>query len=122
MWAMSNLISVLYSSTLGELTVFSAWNDSGEKWNIYWAEGMPCSDLSSIFRVWIAVTGSNLITNSSYKNISKACQNSNWKYFCLQAGSSWLYIYPKGIEELLLYTKKTYNNPTIYITENGRSA
>ncbi|GJM99909.1 hypothetical protein PR202_ga17049 [Eleusine coracana subsp. coracana] len=35
------------------------------------------------------------------------------------AGSPWLYIYPKGIEELLLYTKKTYNNPTIYITENG---
>jgi beta-glucosidase/6-phospho-beta-glucosidase/beta-galactosidase len=32
---------------------------------------------------------------------------------------SLLYIYPKGIEELLLYTKKTYNNPTIYITENG---
>ncbi|EEE65609.1 beta-glucosidase 24 precursor [Oryza sativa Japonica Group] len=36
-----------------------------------------------------------------------------------KAGSSWLYIYPKGIEELLLYTKRTYNNPTIYITENG---
>ncbi|OEL32861.1 Beta-glucosidase 24, partial [Dichanthelium oligosanthes] len=36
-----------------------------------------------------------------------------------KAGSPWLYIYPKGIEELLLYTKKTYNNPTIYITENG---
>jgi len=38
---------------------------------------------------------------------------------CIQAGSPWLYIYPKGIEELLLYTKKKYNNPTIYITENG---
>ncbi|CAN6214124.1 unnamed protein product [Urochloa humidicola] len=36
-----------------------------------------------------------------------------------KAGSPWLYIYPKGIEELLLYTKRTYNNPTIYITENG---
>jgi beta-glucosidase len=40
------------------------------------------------------------------------------KHF-IQAGSPWLYIYPKGIEELLLYTKKRYNNPTIYITENG---
>jgi len=38
---------------------------------------------------------------------------------CIQAGSPWLYIYPKGIEDLLLYTKKTYNNPTIYNTENG---
>lgn len=37
----------------------------------------------------------------------------------LQAGSTWLYIYPKGIRDLLLYTKMTYNNPRIYITENG---
>ncbi|KAF0910471.1 hypothetical protein E2562_002930 [Oryza meyeriana var. granulata] len=36
-----------------------------------------------------------------------------------QAGSSWLYIYPQGFRELLLYVKKTYGNPTIYITENG---
>ncbi|RYR22977.1 hypothetical protein Ahy_B03g068256 isoform C [Arachis hypogaea] len=36
-----------------------------------------------------------------------------------RAASSWLYVYPKGIEELLLYITKTYNNPLIYITENG---
>lgn len=36
-----------------------------------------------------------------------------------QAASSWLYVYPKGIRDLLVYTKKTYNNPIIYITENG---
>ncbi|ESW22409.1 hypothetical protein PHAVU_005G151600, partial [Phaseolus vulgaris] len=34
-------------------------------------------------------------------------------------GADWLYIYPKGIRELLLYTKITYNSPFIYITENG---
>ncbi|KAK1552566.1 hypothetical protein Q3G72_019252 [Acer saccharum] len=33
--------------------------------------------------------------------------------------SSWLYIYPKGIRKLLLYTKRKYNTPSIYITENG---
>ncbi|KAK7261594.1 hypothetical protein RIF29_27908 [Crotalaria pallida] len=32
-----------------------------------------------------------------------------------------LYVYPKGIRELLLYIKKKYNNPLIYITENGVS-
>ena len=37
----------------------------------------------------------------------------------LQAASEWLYIYPKGIRELLLYIKTQYNNPLIYITENG---
>ncbi|RWW59592.1 hypothetical protein BHE74_00033457 [Ensete ventricosum] len=37
-----------------------------------------------------------------------------------QAASSWLYVYPRGIRDLLLYTKSKYNNPVIYITENGR--
>ncbi|BAT91797.1 hypothetical protein VIGAN_07042600 [Vigna angularis var. angularis] len=35
------------------------------------------------------------------------------------AASSWLYVYPRGIRELLLYIKQKYNNPLIYITENG---
>ncbi|RXI04192.1 hypothetical protein DVH24_038466 [Malus domestica] len=37
----------------------------------------------------------------------------------LQAASSWLVVYPKGIREILLYAKHKYNNPLIYITENG---
>jgi len=32
---------------------------------------------------------------------------------------SWLYVYPDGVRDLLLYIKDRYNNPTIYITENG---
>ncbi|KAG9443539.1 hypothetical protein H6P81_014879 [Aristolochia fimbriata] len=35
--------------------------------------------------------------------------------------SSWLYVYPKGIQELVNYTKTKYNDPVIYITENGVS-
>ncbi|WCJ19001.1 beta glucosidase 16 [Euphorbia peplus] len=38
-----------------------------------------------------------------------------------KTGSDWLYVYPRGIEELLVYTKTKYNNPIIYITENGVS-
>ncbi|KAK8595882.1 hypothetical protein V6N12_064390 [Hibiscus sabdariffa] len=34
-------------------------------------------------------------------------------------GTNWIYMYPRGIRDLLLYTKKKYNNPLIYITENG---
>jgi len=37
----------------------------------------------------------------------------------MQFGAEWLYIYPKGIRQLLLYTKTKYKNPLIYITENG---
>ncbi|KAA8549849.1 hypothetical protein F0562_001533 [Nyssa sinensis] len=36
-----------------------------------------------------------------------------------KAASDWLYVYPRGIRDLLLYTKRKYNNPIIYITENG---
>ncbi|XP_008775422.3 beta-glucosidase 12-like [Phoenix dactylifera] len=38
-----------------------------------------------------------------------------------RAASDWLNIYPRGIRDLLLYTKARYNNPIIYITENGVS-
>ncbi|KAF5752685.1 hypothetical protein HS088_TW01G00601 [Tripterygium wilfordii] len=31
----------------------------------------------------------------------------------------WLYNYPKGFRNLLLYIKKNYKNPPIYISENG---
>uniref|UniRef100_A0A7N2KL33 Beta-glucosidase n=1 Tax=Quercus lobata TaxID=97700 RepID=A0A7N2KL33_QUELO len=35
------------------------------------------------------------------------------------AASSWLFVYPRGFRDLLLYIKKKYHNPLIYITENG---
>ncbi|KAL0346883.1 UNVERIFIED_CONTAM: Oleuropein beta-glucosidase [Sesamum calycinum] len=36
-----------------------------------------------------------------------------------QAGSDWLFIVPYGIRNLLVHTKNKYNDPIIYITENG---
>lgn len=36
-----------------------------------------------------------------------------------QAGSEWLHIVPYGIYKLMLFMKETYNDPIIYITENG---
>uniref|UniRef100_A0A6N2K6K8 Beta-glucosidase n=1 Tax=Salix viminalis TaxID=40686 RepID=A0A6N2K6K8_SALVM len=36
-----------------------------------------------------------------------------------KAASEWLFVYPRGIRDLLLYVKREYNNPLIYITENG---
>uniref|UniRef100_A0A5B6ZP18 Beta-glucosidase 12-like n=1 Tax=Davidia involucrata TaxID=16924 RepID=A0A5B6ZP18_DAVIN len=34
-------------------------------------------------------------------------------------GVSTFFVYPQGLKQLLLYTKEKYNNPPIYITENG---
>ncbi|XP_022883060.1 beta-glucosidase-like [Olea europaea var. sylvestris] len=36
-----------------------------------------------------------------------------------KAGSDWLYIVPWGIYNVMQYAKETYNDPIIYITENG---
>ncbi|XLT92199.1 hypothetical protein HN873_013874, partial [Arachis hypogaea] len=36
-----------------------------------------------------------------------------------KGASNWIYLYPQGIEELLIYMNNKYNNPIIYITENG---
>ncbi|XP_021686665.2 beta-glucosidase 17 isoform X2 [Hevea brasiliensis] len=35
-----------------------------------------------------------------------------------QAGSTWIYIYPEGLREMVFYIKRNYNDPSIYITEN----
>ncbi|BBH05239.1 beta glucosidase 17 [Prunus dulcis] len=36
-----------------------------------------------------------------------------------RGASDWLNIYPRGIQDFLLYTKKKYHDPLIYVTENG---
>ncbi|KAI4340552.1 hypothetical protein MLD38_025377 [Melastoma candidum] len=36
-----------------------------------------------------------------------------------KGASDWLFVYPSGIRDLLLYVQRTYNNPLIYVTENG---
>jgi hypothetical protein len=52
------------------------------------------------------------------------CLNYFTKNDCViqlfQAASFWIYVYPRGLRDLLLYTKNKYNNPAIFITENGK--
>ncbi|XP_075094991.1 furcatin hydrolase [Nicotiana tabacum] len=36
-------------------------------------------------------------------------------------GSAFFFVVPRGLLEVLVYTKEKYNNPKIYITENGMS-
>ncbi|XP_027065676.1 beta-glucosidase 12-like [Coffea arabica] len=43
----------------------------------------------------------------------------NGQLIGVQAGSDWLHVYPKGLWDLLIYIKRKYKNPIIYITENG---
>ncbi|KAF3330115.1 Beta-glucosidase 11 [Carex littledalei] len=63
---------------------------------------------------------SNPASNSlrqSYDTDSKANRTA---LFCIQPfKTSWINIYPPGLKDLMLYTKAIYQNPVIYITENG---
>lgn len=34
-------------------------------------------------------------------------------------GAVWLFVYPQGLRDLLVYIKHKYQSPVIYITENG---
>ncbi|XP_050276849.1 beta-glucosidase 24-like isoform X1 [Quercus robur] len=59
--------------------------------------------------------------NASYITDSQANLSSDRNGIPIgpEAASNWLYVYPTGIRDLLLYTKIKYHNPLIYITENG---
>ncbi|KAJ0973075.1 hypothetical protein J5N97_021034 [Dioscorea zingiberensis] len=39
-----------------------------------------------------------------------------------QSNGSWIYVYPRGLKELLLYIRRRYDKPPVYITENGISS
>ncbi|KAK3224020.1 hypothetical protein Dsin_011045 [Dipteronia sinensis] len=55
-------------------------------------------------------------TTDSFANLT---QTSNGVLIGSPAASNLLHVYPKGLRDLLIYVKENYNNPTIYITENG---
>lgn len=44
-------------------------------------------------------------------------QDPDWP----STGSGWLKVYPKGMYELLKWIRKEYDNPPVYVTENGVS-
>ncbi|XP_062077490.1 beta-glucosidase 17-like isoform X4 [Humulus lupulus] len=67
------------------------------------------------------VTFSNYSVEQSYDADIQAIFTSykNKTPIGTPTASSWLFICPKGIRDILFYIKEKYNNPPIYITENG---
>ncbi|KAH7862453.1 hypothetical protein Vadar_005020 [Vaccinium darrowii] len=55
-------------------------------------------------------------SSDSYANLTS---ESNGKLIGNPTAVSTFYIFPKGLQDVLIYTKEKYNNPVIYITENG---
>ncbi|KAK2968303.1 hypothetical protein RJ640_016235, partial [Escallonia rubra] len=63
----------------------------------------------------------NNVVNVSYTTDDRANHTTSINGVPIgeKAGSDWLYVYPQGIKDTLLYIKKNYKNPVVYITENG---
>ncbi|XAR63408.1 Beta-primeverosidase [Bertholletia excelsa] len=63
----------------------------------------------------------NTINNvsSSTDSRAKLTTSRNGKPICPPTDVSDFFSCPRGIRDLLVYTKERYNNPTIYITETG---
>ncbi|XP_071931629.1 furcatin hydrolase isoform X2 [Coffea arabica] len=61
----------------------------------------------------------NINVSSSTDPLVNLTSERNGKFLGDPTGDSFFCAYPKGLRDLLEYTKKKYNNPTIYITENG---
>ncbi|KAJ4979722.1 hypothetical protein NE237_010502 [Protea cynaroides] len=61
--------------------------------------------------------------NPSYATDSRCIQTSerDGKYIGTATASNWLYVYPQGMRDILIYIKERYNNPVIYVAENGIS-
>ncbi|CAL1403835.1 unnamed protein product [Linum trigynum] len=60
-------------------------------------------------------------TNPSYSTDSRAVLSTEKDGIPIGTPTAldWLFICPKGFQKLLLHIKDNYNNPPVYITENG---
>ncbi|KAK9282878.1 hypothetical protein L1049_011103 [Liquidambar formosana] len=75
---------------------------------------------------YTAFYAANVVPNSNTLNVSYSTDSlvnlttsRNGIPIGPPAASNWIHIYPRGFRDLLIYIKKEYNNPTLYITENG---
>jgi beta-glucosidase len=56
-----------------------------------------------------------------FMQFARVHYSSNGEFIGLQGAPDWLYMVPWGFKKCLIYIKNRYNNPEIYVTENGFS-
>ena len=71
--------------------------------------------INNIFHIAIIYVCNILILNILILNILIL----NILLLTRRSGAPWLYVVPWGIERLLLHVRRSYGNPTVYVTESG---
>ncbi|KAG6481117.1 hypothetical protein ZIOFF_057709 [Zingiber officinale] len=79
--------------------------------------GVPIGPVVTFHTMLVILLGWNSLVTRLFNATQKKIFNLHDNF--TKAASSWPYVYPKGLRDLLLYTKAKYNNPVIYITENA---
>uniref|UniRef100_H2YY92 beta-glucosidase n=1 Tax=Ciona savignyi TaxID=51511 RepID=H2YY92_CIOSA len=74
----------------------------------------PTYDSDQVWLISLMGISNNL---SQFNQFLTFCTFTIW----LSSASTWLYQVPWGIRKLLIWIKRTYGDPVIYITENGIS-
>lgn len=72
----------------------------------------------SFYLKYTGIVGSNYGDDGRYQILGV---NATGHQIGPQAEASWLYVYPKGLRQMLNWINKRYNSPEIYIFENGVS-
>ncbi|GLJ47289.1 hypothetical protein SUGI_0998620 [Cryptomeria japonica] len=74
---------------------------------------------TSFYAIDVPVPPNPINTTYTLDSQAKLTAERNGTLIGPVAASSWLHVYPRGIRELLNYVKQRYDNPLIFITENG---
>ncbi|CAM8984268.1 unnamed protein product [Rhodiola kirilowii] len=112
-WYMDPLVFGEYPSTMRKLVKDRLPQFTKEQqYSIKWSFDFIGINYYTSRYAQAAVATNNISTKSfstdSLTNITSKAQ-----------GSSYIYIYPDGLQKVLEYTKNKYSSPKIYITENG---
>ncbi|KAH9321277.1 hypothetical protein KI387_015916, partial [Taxus chinensis] len=74
---------------------------------------------TSLYGIHVSTPPNSMNTSYTLDSRANLTAERNGVLIGPVGGSSWLHVYPRGIKDLLNYIRSKYDNPPIFITENG---
>lgn len=82
---------------------------------------MPRSAMTSTDLHAVSLTGLQVLVDCVSIRWMEVVYDPDGSIQWLQGASAWLYVVPWGMQRIVHWIKTRYNNPPMYITENGDS-